>query len=304
MLTSSTIALLALTLLSGPPAATPSPPGSLEWPPDVHRVDLPVEAAGALPNVRVTSGLTTTLLFDAPIVTNGVRLEGCGRCRVTRAEDAVILVPSWELHVGQTLKLTVPFADGAAPASVDIPLVVHPVPERQVEVFRRRRTVESLMAEVNEKDAAVQRCQRDLAQLRVEHNGPGGLMGVLTSDLVVEGGIPSRFINNEIIRRPGSALNVSLATTYRAKGRVAVDSRLRNPDGSPPWTAAGARLVGREGELRVLSMWQPHPIASGSEGRLVVEADSTEAPIRGPFTLTLWDAEGQRTVVIANVMFP
>jgi uncharacterized protein (TIGR02268 family) len=233
-----------------------------------------------------------------------VRLEGCERCRVTPAKDAVILVPAGELRPGQTLTLTVPFADGAAPVSVDIPLVVHPVAERQVEVFRQRRTVESLMAEVKEKDAAVQRCQQELAQLRAEHNGPGGLLGALTSALMKEEGIPARSISREVMRRPDNALGVGKATTYRARARIAVDMVLANPASGAPWTAGGARLAGREGELRVLAVWQPQPIAPGSQGRLVLEAEAAEEQARGPLTLTLWDADGQRTVVITNVMFP
>jgi uncharacterized protein (TIGR02268 family) len=299
---SSCAAFLTLTLLSGPPAATP--PGPFVWVPEVHRVELPVDGAGAMPSVRVTPGFTTTLLFDAPIVTEGVRLEGCERCRVSPAKDAVTLVPVEELRPGQALKLTVPFADGAAPASMDIPLVVHPVAERQVEVFRQRRTVESLKAEVKEKEAAVQRCQQDLTQLRAEHHGPGGLMGALTSDFMTETGIPARVIAREALLRPGTVLRLTSAVTYRARVRVAVDLRLWNPASSPPWTAVGARLAGKEGELRVLTVWQPHPVAPGSQGRLVLEADATEKQARGPLTLTLWTEDGQRPLVIGNVLFP
>lgn len=299
---SACAALLTLTLLSGPP--TTDPPGPPVWTPDVHRIELPVDVTGAMPTVRVSPGLTTTLLFDVPIAADGVRLEGCERCRVTPAKDAVILVPSEELRPGQRLRLTVPFADGAAPVSVDIPLVVHPVAERQVEVFRQGRTVESLMTELKEKGAAEQRCQQDLAQLRAEHNGPGGLLGALTSALMAEKGIPARSITDEVLLRPGTAFDLSSATTYRAKVRVAVDLWLLNPASGSPWTAVGARLAGKEGELRILTMWQPHPIAPGSKGRLVLEAEATQEQARGPLTLTLWDADSRRAVVIANVLFP
>jgi uncharacterized protein (TIGR02268 family) len=94
------------------------------------------------------------------------------------------------------------------------------------------------------------------------------------------------------------------AATYRARVRVAVDLRVWNPAGSPPWTAVGARLAGKEGELRVLTVWQPHPVPPGSEGRLVLEADATEEQARGPLTLTLWTEDGQRPLVIGNVLFP
>jgi len=299
----SASALLMLTLLSASPA--PTLPGHTAWAAEVHRIELPADAAGAPPEVRITPGLATTMLFDTPIVTAGVRLEGCERCRVTPAKDAVILVPAGELRTGQTLKLVVPFADDAAPASAEFLLVVHPMTERQVEVFRQRRTVESLRAELLEKDAAARRCHQDLARLRTEFDGPGGLIGVLASKLMGREGISSRLLTHQLTQRPGSALMVLAAFAYRAHERVAVDLELVNPGGSRPWTAVGARLAGKGGELRVITLWQPAPIASGLEsGRLVVEADATEAQAHGPFTLTLWDEDGQRTVVIANVTFP
>jgi hypothetical protein len=64
--------------------------------------------------------------------------------RVVQAGGVVTLVPGGSLMPGRRFKMTVRFGDGAAPASVSFVLVVHPAwGQRQVEVFRRKRTVES-----------------------------------------------------------------------------------------------------------------------------------------------------------------
>jgi hypothetical protein len=63
--------------------------------------------------------------------------------------------------------------------------------------------------------------------------------------------------------------------------------------------------------LKPLPLWQPEPILSGQlgdgievEGSVVVEVLATAADARGTYTLTLWDAERQRTVTLGNVTFP
>jgi hypothetical protein len=75
---------------------------------------------------------------------------------------------------------------------------------------------------------------------------------------------------------------------------------------------AGAVLRGHKGEvLKPLPLWQPEPIlasALGAEdhpwGLVVVEVPATAEEARGTYTLTLWDAERQRTVSLGNVTFP
>jgi hypothetical protein len=36
----------------------------------------------------------------------------------------------------------------------------------------------------------------------------------------------------------------------------------------------------------------------------VVEAEASQQEIGGPFTLTLWEAGGKRTITLGNVTFP
>lgn len=69
----------------------------------------------------------------------------------------------------------------------------------------------------------------------------------------------------------------------------------------------GRGAAGRQGEvLKPLLLWQPEPILPGEKwsGRVVVEVLATVKEARGTYTLTLWDAERQRTVTLGNVTFP
>ncbi len=51
-------------------------------------------------------------------------------------------------------------------------------------------------------------------------------------------------------------------------------------------------------------VWQPAPIAPGQQGRVVVEVLATQKQARDMYTLTRWDAERQRTVMLGEVTFP
>jgi hypothetical protein len=51
-----------------------------------------------------------------------------------------------------------------------------------------------------------------------------------------------------------------------------------------PWRAVRAELVG--------------------PGRLVIEAEATEAETRGSFTLKVWGEDGTRTITLTGVVFP
>ena len=127
----------------------------------------------------------------------------------------------------------------------------------------------------------------------------------LASGLVGENGLSSKKLTRSVTQKEGNALTRTFVHSYRAQGRVAVDVWLENP-GTRPWVAEGAVLRGAKGEvLEPLPLWQPEPIVPGSElGRVVVEVLATKEQARGTYTLTLWDAERQRTVVLGEVTFP
>jgi uncharacterized protein (TIGR02268 family) len=125
--------------------------------------------------------------------------------------------------------------------------------------------------------------------------------------LVVEGrGVAGRDIYSTARQRPGEALQVNAAHTYAAQGQVAVALDVKNTS-TQPWSvdSEGAQLVSKEGvRLRVLSVWQPEPLAPDGRGRVVVEAAVTPEQARGTYVLTLGERGGARTVTLRGVTFP
>lgn len=304
MLPALPASLLALAILTAPPGTAGVS----------HLADCEAETPhfelDAAPDTRarvvcVSAHLPTTFHFNfAP---ESVELQERERFEdVSVGARSFTVMPPEDMVPGEVFRLVVRFADGEAPASAVFLLVAHPaLSPRQVEVFRRPRPEASFQQEAAAATAEAQACREEVRQLRTERTAPDGLRGVLTSGLMGEQGLPKEDIINSVTEHKGNALGLSRITSARAEGRVAVDVWLTNP-GTRPWTAAGAALRGPQGEvLKLLPLWQPEPALPGAEDiRVVVEAQATPQQARGPYTLTLWDAEQTRTVTLGNVTFP
>ena len=297
------IFLLAL-LLGGGVAAQPRP---VSWVPGVRHLELMEDTASRVHEVGISQGITTAFRFHgASIDRERVLLEGRERMWVAIAEDAILLVPSEQAIPGERLRLTVPFQDGALPGSAVFALVVHPaVAERQVEVYSKRRSAESLGTELKEKDAQLQQCREKVELLRAELKHPEGLTGLLATGQIDKKGVPARNLLKAITERPGVPLRVQTATSFRSVERVAVELWLDGFEDAAPWVAEGVVLRGKAGEeLKGLTVWQEVSMDSPKRVHVVAEAEATEKEARGHFTLKLWDEGGQRTITLGNVMFP
>jgi uncharacterized protein (TIGR02268 family) len=296
--------LLLAFLVGGEVAAQPHP---VSWAPGVRHINLTEDTASHVHEVGISPGVSTAFRFHASLIDQErVLLEGRERIWVSVAEEAILLVPSEQAVPGERLRLTVPFKDGALPGSVVFTLVVHPaLAERQVEVYRIRRSAESLSAEVKEKDAQLQQCREKVELLRAELKHPEGLTGMLATGQLDEKGVTARGLLRGIAERPGAALRVQTITSFRSVGRVALELWLDGSEDAAPWVAEGVVLRGRAGEeLKGLTVWQEVSIDSPKRLHVVVEAEATEKEARGPFTLKLWDEGGQRTITLGNVTFP
>ncbi len=305
----SSVGPLALLLLSQAPALAEPPPRD-ECLAASPRVELAAEPGAKAPVVCLTPGLPLTFSFDSLLQPGSVRLGAPEWFEDTATGKQLLsLKPRKALEAGKRSEVEVCFADGAAPACATFLLVTHPgLGVQGVEVVRQKRSVESYQRAEREARAEVEQCRQEVRQLRAEREVPEGLRGALASGLVGRKGISSKELelDKSITRKEGNALSPTVVSTYRALGRVAVDVELVNPS-ARPWVAEGAVLRSAHGEvLKPLPLWQPAPIAPGSEGpgRVVVEALATEEQARGTYTLTLWDAERQRTVVLGEVTFP
>ncbi len=301
-------ALLGLVLLTSPSRATgPTPLPTCEV--GTRYIELTVEGSPQPPEVCIRPDLSLTLFFDATLAS--VDVEGRDRFRRVEVGPTLLtLVASKALRDGERVPVTVSFLDSAAPTRAAFMLVVHPSQaERQVEVSRHERTLDSLRQGEQQARAEAQQCREEMARLQAEATGQGGLTGLIVREWVGEAGVRARKLN-DMARRPEDVLMAINVISYRAigskgRGRVAVEMTLWN-QGAAAWTPMGAALVGATGEeLQGLTVWPPRPIPPGYMQRLVVEREATEHEARGSFTLKLWAAEaGAGHVLIEDVTFP
>lgn len=303
--------VLALCLL-GLHANAQTPPASLSASP--RPIELKEDPAGEAPEVFISPGRSTTLLFDAELLRTE---EGKDTSTLEKREaftlvDAGLmtlrLIPSEGLKPGDRLRLTVRFAGRAAPSGAAFTLVVHAAQaEPMVEVYRNARPVESYQQEAREALARAAQCQDELKRTLAKRAEPGGLRSLLAAKQLDEKGVLPKDLTEAVTKAPGNALATVYVRSYRAAGRVAVEFEVNGLANAPPFAVAGAALTGRRGaELKVLPVWSSGPINADpfNRGRVVVEAEATTEDARGPYTLKLWEEGGGRTVLLGNVTFP
>jgi uncharacterized protein (TIGR02268 family) len=264
--------------------------------------------------VCIHQKLSSTLVFDSKLAS--VEWTTRERFQVMEGEDGFTLIPTGAFHDGERVPLTVYFPDGAAPTSTTFHLVVHPSQaERQVEVTRHPRTLDSYRQGEQQARAEVQQCREEKARLQAECGGQAGLTGLIAQGHMGKGGVAYKDLGFDVTSRPGNTITSAKARSYRSdtyregektgRVRLAVEQELTN-EGKTPWTPAGAALVGpRRKELTALSVWPSESIPPGQKRHVVVEVEATEDEARGPFTLKLWGQEDSARVErFDGVAFP
>ena len=259
-----------------------------------------------VPELVMGPELVTTVFFGAPLRLVGAEVEDEEHfSRVTRLEDALLLVPSPAIEAGRKLRLRVRFVEGTRPSSADFLLVVDPTrtESHQVNVDLRRPSAERCGQEVEAERLRTQQCQTALESARRQ---PQELTGLLVSGLMDNTGVITRILRRKTFtQRAGAPLQVIEGSTYRAVKRVAVDLWVTNHSGRS-WNVTGAELVEWGGErLRVLRVWPGEPLASGAKKqRIVVEAEAASTKARGRYVLSLWQEGEPPSVVMDGVVFP
>jgi uncharacterized protein (TIGR02268 family) len=266
---------------------------------------------GQASEVCVSPNDTTTFAFDSRLAEGAVEVQPEGRLADSaQGKEGLTLhvIPKGDFLPGERVRVTVRFADGAAPASATFWLVGHAASgTRRVEVFRQPRPADVLKREKDEAQAEARQCQEDKARLLAERKEPGGLMGAAW--LEREKDVKSKVLWEDLKQYPANALRTESAKSYSQpkgethQGSMAVRLQLANP-GAEPWTAAGAVLKDTTGAEVELSAWQASAIAPGALGSVVVGAEREPGQLACPCTLKLWEAQGPRTVTLGNVTFP
>nr|CAF05641.1 hypothetical protein [Archangium disciforme] len=302
------VVLLVIALFSGAAAAQSRPAATGLG---VRRIEFSAENFEAMttPEVQISPGVSTTFEFNSALLQEKVAVEGADRFSlVDIGRSTLRLVPSEQVLPGERLRVTVRFLDGAAPVGMAFILVAHPAQaERLVEVWRNQRTVESYQQESKEARAEAQRCHEENERLRAEYAGPGGLAGLLANRVIGKSGVSVKPLDfeKEVRQRPGDAIRILRAWSYRSANRVSVLMDLDYPEAAQRWIAQGASLVSKTGEtLSMLPVWQEAPVANARIRRLVVEAEAEPDAAQDTFTLKLWESNGLRTITLSGVTFP
>jgi len=296
---------LALSLFASAPAATETPP--LPNCQAIHeRIDLLAEPEEKVHTLCLSPGVLTAWLFDAPLAPGAVHLEMEEQeGGLIQAGPLVTLLPSAKLMPGRRLTMTVRFDDGAAPTSVTFALVVHPArAHRQIEVSRRKRTVESYQQALKVKEAEAQQCHEENTQLRAAPERLGGLRSLRSAGLMGSQGVAANWISKSVTSRPDNPFEVTRAVSFRSRARVAVEVGLgpMTLAGGKTWQAEGAALVGPGGrELPLLGVWQE---TADQTHVVMVEAGALREQAQGTFTLKLWEHGGARPITIQGITFP
>ncbi|WP_224240580.1 DUF2381 family protein [Hyalangium gracile] len=280
----------------------------------VRRIEL---GAGAVspPEVCISPGLSTTLLFDRPLARDAVLLEGRERFqRLEVAGSLLVLVPSEKLEPGERLRLKVRFTPPDAPESATFVLVVHrEEAERQVEISRASRPPDSCLSELQRTEVELQRKEVELQRCLAARPSPASLpdprvsLAALLSDGAIDAsGLTSQLVPlREFPAARTDTARVKQVTVYRSIARLVVAVQLAAPEGMKPWQAVGASLVRPSGEaLQAQWLVQPRALTSGERESVWMEVDIPSDGARGSYTLELWDEARARTITVPGVRFP
>jgi uncharacterized protein (TIGR02268 family) len=212
---------------------------------------------------------TTTFVFDSRVAVGAVEFQPVGRLAdwaLGQEGLSLHVIPKGDYLPGERVKVTVRFADGAAPESASFLLVGHAAKgTRRAYVFRQPRPPDVCEKERDEAQAEARQCQEDKARLLAERQEPGGLMGVAW--LEGAGVVASNKIRSQVRERPANALGLEVAWSYSytptgesRPASVAVRLGLLNT------TASGARRVNGRGQGPARRVRAP-AVASGAAGQ-------------------------------------
>ncbi|MDC0712539.1 DUF2381 family protein [Stigmatella sp. ncwal1] len=274
----------------------------------IRRIELPAMPTPDVMAVCISPELSTTFVFDEEIARQTVAVEGTERfTRIEISDSTLRLIPSAKVLPGERLRLTLRFKGVSAPMGAAFWLVVHPAQaEALVEVFRKKRTVESCQQELSDKDLQLRQCHEENTRMRSGSRGPNGLATLLDAGLMDSRGIFAKNITQRGSPSPKGLFVARSIVTYRSSQRVAVELLLRPLTDEQVWRIDDAALIGTgKHSLRVLSLnQQAVPDVANHEQRVLIEAEAKREEAQGPFTLTLWDEEGTRSITFPGITFP
>ncbi|MFP2931845.1 DUF2381 family protein [Pyxidicoccus sp. 3LG] len=289
-------------------AGTPAPATEVEaWRREERReVRLAGDAPQDMQVLRLAPGVVTLVMFDSELAREPVDTTALRPLfeRLEVNERSLVLKPRAELK-GAGLGLTVRFADGHAPGQVAFTLVTHPdVVDTQVEVLRKARPADWLLAELNSLRGRCAATEAGLVALRRQCSASGLVGALLSGELDLSEDITVRKVEARWSVRGDLDIRPEVRTILLSSGALKVlGVELSNPPGQEPWVAGRARLVRLGPDGRPLGEARELPVhALGGRlvpGETAVVAVRWEEPEGGRATavsLEVWDVSGRRGV--------
>ena len=272
-----------------------------------RRVVLSAATSGKPVVLHVAPGYLTTLEFDSPVDRDAVVLgDPGGRLALFEVTPrTIVLKPAMELGPGRGVELTIPFADGAAPARVVLSLVTHPSElDAQVLVSRLPRTAEAIQAELDEVRATCAAKDAELEAHRAR-SAASGPVGMLFEGLLDRGGLVTGRVELGSGQGRGSGFAFDDGWTHRTSSWATLALRVHNT-GAEPWTPVEARLsmVASGERVNVLAVRMKEPrIEPGGTALVVVETGAPTWPEGAALRLELLDGDGTRRLLIPRFAF-
>ena len=179
------------------------------------------------PVVCVSPGTATVIVFHTPIDPKSVALQGADYFRVTPTPESILLIPERNIPIGQTFQLAVRFPDGAAPSSGSINLLANAaVATRQLDVFRRTRTVEAYAEEARQAREEAESLREQLKEKEITCGVDSGLAGLILSGLLDRRGLSTKVLD----RVPQGGREHVLLMLHRLPAeRIAISATLPVP---------------------------------------------------------------------------
>ena len=292
------VSLLSV-LLALPVAAQPV---SASAPTEVPRSE---RAAGDVP-VAVAPGRPLVLFFDAALDQPSVQRASreLGLQHVAVGEDTLTFQPAPGLPEGTRLRIGVRFADGQAPASVSVVLVVDSSrAQSHVTVHRRPWEAQGCGEALAASRALAETQGAELSALKEELRDKAGSLTELVATGVLTGA------GVRAVSLPGDqwggvpGLRVTAARLYVARGRMAVELEVQveRRRRKRPWSPGPVKLTldGTPVAVRIVRLLGEPLLKRRSEARLLVEWEAPDAdPERPPppYALEVPDPDGRGTL--------
>ncbi|NTX41435.1 DUF2381 family protein [Myxococcus sp. CA033] len=292
-----------LSLLVGVAASAQPLPATRER--QERRVALSSGPAEPVPELRVAAGITTLLLFDAPLDRGAVELEGRERFRIVDVGDrALLLEPAVDLGPGERLGLRVRFAGSPAQDRGVFVLVSHAAQvDTRVEVFRRKDSVELLQAELMDMRAQLKAQTEELRKLQALRGSGGPVELILSRALDYR--VRVNRSKEAMKMGPEGALKIEGATSFRASEWAAISVEVRN-SGKKSWAPVSARVVNLKSgnSLGVIGVRSALPrVEPEGDGLVVIETEVPPWLSGETFRVELLDSDGVVQAVVPRIVF-